>query len=134
MDILQRLNLLPSDGYLVKTKHFAGRFRTKEPHYSHLPKQENEWARTVYRNVKKEIPEDIAKPLGKRVITTTFLDANVLHDIVTRKSVTAVLHFFDTTLTDWFQRDKLLWRLQHMVLNLLLPKLQQNKSWSSEIP
>ena len=46
--------------------------------------------------------KDIPKPLGKRVITTTFLDANLLHDIVTGKSVTAVLHFVNTTPTDWF--------------------------------
>ena len=32
-----------------------------------------------YGNVKEEIPKDIPKPLGKRVITTTFLDANLLH-------------------------------------------------------
>ena len=75
-------------GYLAKTKHFAIRYRTNEPDYSHLPKQEYEWTRTVYGNVKEEIPKDIPKPLGKRVITTTFLDANLLHDIVTGKSVT----------------------------------------------
>ena len=43
-------------------------------------------------------------PLGKRVITTTFLDANLLHDIVTGKLVTAVLHFVNTTPTDWFSK------------------------------
>ena len=35
---------------------------------------------------------------------TTFLDANLLHDIVTRKSVTAVLNFVNTTPTDWFSK------------------------------
>ena len=74
----------------------------KEPDYSHLPKQEYEWTRTVYGNVKEEIPKDIPKPLGTRVITSTFLEANLLHDIVTGKSVTAVLHFVKTTPTDWF--------------------------------
>ena len=53
-------------------------------------------------NVKEEIPKDIPKPLGKKVITTTFLDAHLLHNIVTGKSVTAVLHFVNTTPTDWF--------------------------------
>ena len=91
-------------GYLAKTKHFAIRYRTKEPDYSHLPKQEYEWTRTVYGNVKEEIPKDIPRPLGKRVITTTFLDANLLHDIVTEKSVTAVLHFVNSTPLDWFSK------------------------------
>ena len=89
----------------VKTKHFAIRYRTKEPDPSHPPKQVYEWTRTVYGNVKEEIPKDIPKPLGKRVITTTFLDAILLHDIVTGKSVTAVLHFVNTTPTDWFSKE-----------------------------
>ena len=67
-------------------------YRTKEPEYSHLPNQQYEWTRTVYGNVKVELPKDIPKPLGKRVVTTTFLDANLLHNIVTGKSVTAELH------------------------------------------
>ena len=90
-------------GYLAKTKHFAIRYRTKESDYSHLPKQEYEWTTTLYGNVKEEIPKDIPKPLGKREITTTFLDANLLHDIVTPKSVTALLHFVSTP-TDWFSK------------------------------
>ena len=49
-----------------------------------------------------QISKDIPKPLRKRVITTTFLDANLLHYIVTGKSITAVLHFVNTTPTDWF--------------------------------
>ena len=46
----------------------------------------------MYGNVKEQIPKDIPKPLGKRVITTIFLDANLLHGIVAGKSVT-VFHF-----------------------------------------
>ena len=91
-------------GYHAKTKHFTIRYRTKGPDYSHLPKQEYEWTRTVYGNAKEEIPKDIPKPLGKRVINTSILDANLLHDIVTGKSVTAVLHFVNTTPTDWFSK------------------------------
>ena len=40
----------------------------------------------------------------KRVITTTYLDANLLHDIVTGKSVTGILHFLNSTPTDWFSK------------------------------
>ena len=69
--------------YLAKTKDFAIRYRTKEPNYSCLPKQEYEWTRPVYGNVKEEIAKDVPKRLGKRLITTTFLDANLFHEIVT---------------------------------------------------
>ena len=68
-------------GYLAKTKQYAIRYRTKEPDYSHLPKLNYEWTKTVYGNVNEEVPKDIPKPLGKRVITTPYLDANLLHDI-----------------------------------------------------
>ena len=51
--------------YLGKTEHYAIRYRIKEPDYSQLPKQNNEWTRTVYGGVKEEIPKDIPKPLGK---------------------------------------------------------------------
>ena len=39
-------------GYLAKTKHFAIRYRTKEPDYSHLPKQEYEWITGFYPSPK----------------------------------------------------------------------------------
>ena len=91
-------------GYLAKTKHYAIRYRTKEPDYSHLPKLNYDWTRTVYGNVKEEIPNDIPEPLGKGVIATIVSDANLFHDIVTGKSVTAILHFVNTTPTDWFSK------------------------------
>ena len=68
----------------------------------------------------------------ENLITTTLLDANLLHDIVTGKSVTVVLHFVNTTQTDWFSKRQATWRLEHMVQSLLLPKLQQNKLWTLE--
>ena len=67
-------------GYLSRTKHYALRFRTDEPNYIHLP------------------------DLGKSVATTTFLDANLLHDLITGRSVTTVLHFFNLTPGDWYSK------------------------------
>ena len=90
--------------YLAKTKHYAIRYRTKKPDYSHLPILNYDWTRTVKGNVKEEIPKDIPEPLGKRVIATSFIDANLLYDIATGKSVTAILHFVNTTPTDWFSK------------------------------
>ena len=88
-------------GYLSRTKHYALRFRTEEPNYMHLPELEYDWTR-IYGNVLEEIPKDAPEPLGKSVTTTTFLDANLLHDLITRTSVTAVLHFFNLTPGDWY--------------------------------
>ena len=79
-------------GYLSRTKHCALRFRTDEPNYMNLPDLEYDWTR-IYCNVLEEIPKDAPEPLGKSVSTTIFLDANHLHDLITGRSVTVVLHF-----------------------------------------
>ena len=90
-------------GYLSRTKHYALRFRTEEPNYMHLPELEYDWTR-IYGNVLEEIPKDPPEPLGKSATTTTFLDANLLHDLMTGRSVTAVLHFFNLTPGDWYSK------------------------------
>ena len=90
-------------GYLSRTKHYALRFRTNEPNYMHLPDLEYDWTR-IYGNVLEEIPKDTPEPPGKSVTTTTFLDANLLHDLITGRSVTAVLHFFNLTPGDWYSK------------------------------
>ena len=90
-------------GYLSRTKHYALRFRTAEPNYMQLPDLEFDWTR-IYGGVVEEIPKDAPEPLGKSVTTTTFLDANLLHDLITGISVTAVLHFFNLTPGDWYSK------------------------------
>ena len=47
-------------------------------------------------------PKGYTENIREKVITTTLLDANLLHDIVRGKSVTAVLQFVNTTPTEWF--------------------------------
>ena len=90
-------------GYLSRTKHYALRFRTAEPNYMHLPDLEFDWT-GIYGGVLEEIPKDAPEPLGKSVTTTTFLDANLLHDLITGRSVTSVLHFFNLTPGDWYSK------------------------------
>ena len=80
-------------------------FRTEEPNYMHLPELEYVWTR-IYANVVEDIPKDAPEPLGKSVTTTTFLDANLLHDLITGKSVTAILRFFNLTPGDWYSKRK----------------------------
>ena len=89
-------------GYLSKTKHYATRLRTGLADFNHLPDQQFEWTRTVYGNDVEELPKDAPEPLGKQMITTTYLDANLMHDAITGRSVTAILHFFSLTPGDWY--------------------------------
>ena len=73
------------------------------PWLMHLPDLEYDWTR-IYGNVLEEIPKAAPEPLGNSVTTTTFLDANLLHDLITGRSVTAVLHFFNQTPANWYSK------------------------------
>ena len=37
-------------------------------------------------------------------MTTTFVDANLMHDIITVRSCTGIIHLFDKTPIDWFSK------------------------------
>ena len=77
-------------GYLVKMKHGFIRVRTEEPDFSDLPSQPQDWSHTVYGKVTEMLPTDAPKPLGKPVVFTTYVDANLYHDYVTGRAVTGV--------------------------------------------
>ena len=57
---------------------------------------------SVYGNVQEQIKKDIPEPLGNQVITTTYVNANLYHDIVTGHVVTGVLHLINGMPIDWF--------------------------------
>jgi hypothetical protein len=91
-------------GYLRRFKSAAIRVRVNEPDLSTLPVQEFDWAETVYGKVQEEVPKDIPAPYGKPVVTVTYVDANLYHDIITGRSVTGILHFCNQTLVEWFSK------------------------------
>ena len=81
-------------------------FRTMIPDYSSLTIPEYGWEQSVYGNVKEIIPEDAPQPLGNEVVTTTYVDANLMHDVTTGRSVTAVLHFLNQTPVEWYSKKQ----------------------------
>jgi hypothetical protein len=93
-------------GYLSKMKHSAIRIRTDEPDYSDIPLIEYDWEFSVYAGAKEELPKDAPEPLGKPVVTTTYVDANLYHCMLTGKSVTGVLHLFNKTPVDWYGKKQ----------------------------
>ena len=93
-------------GYLLKMKHGFIRLRTEEPDFSGLPEPVHDWSRSVYGNVREELPRDAPKPLGKRVVLTSYVDANLYHDMATGRSVTGVLHFLNKTPIEWFSKKQ----------------------------
>ena len=111
---LSRFRAQPRKGHLDRAKRIVGyllflpdgaiRFRTGEPDFSSLKDQEYDWTRSVYSGACEQIPHDIPKPLGKHVQTTHNVDANLHHDLATRKAVTAVLHFLNQTPIDAYTK------------------------------
>jgi hypothetical protein len=93
-------------GYLSKMKHGYLRIRTDEPDYSDMPPMEYDWARSVYGQVEEVIPKDIPTPRGKPVVMTSYVDANLYHDMLTGRSVTAALHLLNQTPIEWFSKKQ----------------------------
>ncbi len=83
--------------YLANFKDAAIRFRTNEPDYSMLPDPEYGWDRSVYGEVREEIPNDAPEPLGNYVTTTSYMDANLYHCMLTGRAVTGVMHLLNQT-------------------------------------
>ena len=91
-------------GYLTKMKHGVVRFRVGKPDLSSLDDIEYGWERTIYRKVSEIIPPDCPKPLGDPVVMTTYVDANLMHDVTTGRSVTGILHLLNKTPIEWYTK------------------------------
>ncbi len=99
LDRLQRVC-----GYLRKYPDAAIRFRTGIPDYSHLEHVTFDWAYSVYGDSNEELPWDMPTPRGNLVRTTTFEDANLMHDLTTGRSCTGILHLVNQTPVEWFSK------------------------------
>ena len=91
-------------GYLRDHNLGAIRVRTGIPVYTGLREQDYDWLNTTYSNVKESVPKDIPTALGKEVVFTTFVDANLYHDLITGRSVTGILHLINQTPIDWYTK------------------------------
>jgi hypothetical protein len=91
-------------GYLAGNKDGAIRFRIGKPDYSDLPDQEFDWMRTVYGHVEELMAKDAPPPLGKEVIVTTYVDANLYHDLISGRALTGIFHLLNGTPIDWYSK------------------------------
>jgi hypothetical protein len=57
---------------------------------------------SVYGNPTKDIPTDAPPPLGKRIISAHYFDANLMHDVLSGRAVTGVVYFYNKTPVDWY--------------------------------
>jgi hypothetical protein len=91
-------------GYLSKMRFATIRIRTEEPDYSDIPMKEYDWFYTVYSGATETIATNLPEPRGKQVVTSSFVDANLYHDMVSGRSVTGCLHFLNKTPVDWYSK------------------------------
>ena len=87
-----------------------------------------EWMHEVYGDCEEDVSPDLPTPKSKIVCMTSMVDANLMHNKITGKYATGILHLIYQTPVDWFLESKVLWKQPPMVLNLWKLALQQNKS------
>eukprot|EP00957_Ditylum_brightwellii_P115454 8806025-Ditylum_brightwellii.AAC.1 len=79
------------------------KLNTEMTDYSNYQVDKKNWGH-IYHPCQEEIPEDIPEPYGKPVMTTTFVDANLLHDVITERSCTGLIHLLNKIPIDWFSK------------------------------
>ena len=62
------------------------RFRTITQDYSIITPPKYDWEKSIYGNVNDIITEDAPFPCGYRVVMTTYVDANLCHDMITGRA------------------------------------------------
>ena len=93
-------------GYLAKFKDSAIRIRTDIPDYSNIECTQYEWEESVYRETKEILPDDLPEPLRREIQLTSYVDANLFHDVITGRSVTGILHLINKTPFDWYSKKQ----------------------------
>ena len=91
-------------GYLSGMRHGVIRFRTGTPDHTDITLSKHTWDNSIYGNPSEAIPHDIPKALGKPVVLTAYVDANLYHDTLTGRSVTGTLHFMNQTPIHWYSK------------------------------
>ena len=87
-------------GYVKKFPQGALRFCTGIPDHESIFSMhpvKYEWMETVYGCPNETLPDNAPPPKRNKVRTTTYADANLLHDLVTGRSATGILHFLNQT-------------------------------------
>jgi hypothetical protein len=90
-------------GYLKRQPDGAIRFRTGIPdHESHEMPTKYDWINSVYGPNEEELPFNMPPPKGKAFRTTTYQDANLMHCLVTGRSMSGIIHMVNQTPIQWF--------------------------------
>ena len=94
-------------GYICRFRHFKLRFRVEEPDYSNVPAiPDHDWEHNVYGKYEEHIAENLPEPLGKRIVLIHYVDASLVHDLLSGKAVTGVCTFYNKTPVDWYCKQQ----------------------------
>ena len=94
-------------GYINRFKLFDLKFRTEEPEMSQFDNKTNfDWSKSIYGDHSEELPDNAPKPLGKRVTLTHYFDANLMHDVLSGKAVTGIIHLINKTPIMWYSKKQ----------------------------
>jgi hypothetical protein len=92
--------------YLSKMKHAVIRFRVDMPDMSDLQSVDYDWEHSAYGNITETVPHNAPPPLGKPIMLIHYVNANLLHDMLTGRSVTGILHFLNQCPIEWFSKKQ----------------------------
>ena len=113
---MSRFRVSPRKGHLDRLKriysylhHFKNssiKFNVEIPDYTHF---DNQWSKPDWVKFYGDgagVYDDPKLPdaKGNPIVMTTYVDANLLHDYVTGRSCTGVIHLFNKTVIDWFSK------------------------------
>jgi hypothetical protein len=94
-------------GYLKKHPYGAIMFRTGVPdHEERFEVKKYDWLDSVYGKCEEDIPDDMPPPKGKSMRQSTFVDANLMHCLVTGRSMTRIIHMLNQTPIMWFSKKQ----------------------------
>ncbi len=116
MTMSPRFRVQPRKGHLAHLKriysylkHFKNssiKFNVELPDYSYFDEiwSQPDWTDFYGDGVGLYDDPALPEPKGKPVKMTTYVDANLLHDYVTGRSCTGIIHMFNKTLMDWYSK------------------------------
>ena len=91
-------------GYLTQFRAARIRIRPDEPDLSDVPLDQYDWMNFIYGDVREVVPSNAPKPRGCYVLTTHYVDANLMHDVMTGRSMVGILHLVNQMPLDWSAR------------------------------
>jgi hypothetical protein len=98
---MNRFNMLPREGHLKAVERILSYLKTfpkgrviidtSYPDHSMYSVEEHSNLMEFYPDVGEEIPKDLPPEKGPRVRMTVYVDADHVHDLVKRRSITGIL-------------------------------------------